>query len=55
MDWERGTFKALGQNKLKFLKNYKINIDLSILTETKRNDKGAEKVGEYIHFYSRVE
>lgn len=54
MDWERGTFKALGQ-KLKFLKNYKINIDVSILTETKRNAKGAEKVGQYIHFYSRVE
>ncbi|KAK4887595.1 hypothetical protein RN001_003866 [Aquatica leii] len=30
------------------------NIDICVLTKTKKKGKGNEKIGEYIHFYSGV-
>lgn len=32
----------------------KMNIDICVLTETKKKGKGNENIGEYIHFYSGV-
>ena len=52
-----GTWNVQGLNTKKkevFDELEKANIDIGILTETKKKGRGSEMIGQYIHFYSGI-